>query len=59
MSRKASSGAPVLIVYVVTMLICFVIFGSAGVFLLDKIVTQPKEQLEQDRNEVTTAPVEE
>ncbi len=59
MSRKASSGAPVLIVYVVTMLICFVIFGSAGVFLLDKFVTQPKEQLEQDRNEVTTAPVEE
>ncbi len=59
MSRKPASGASVLIVYVVTMLFCFVIFGSAAVALLDRFVTQPKEQLEADRNQVTTAPVDE
>lgn len=55
MSRKRASQAPVLIVYVVTMLICFVIFGSAAVVLLDRFVTQPKEELkdqQQDQEQV-------
>lgn len=49
MSRKHASQAPVLIVYVVTMLICFVIFGSTAVVLLDKFVTQPKEELQNEK----------
>lgn len=55
MSRKHASQAPVLIVYVVTMLICFVIFGSAAVALLDKFVTQPKQdKLNQQENSQQT-----
>ncbi len=57
MSRKPASAASVFIVYVVTMLFCFVIFGSAAVVLLDKFVTQPKLELEADRNQSVTEAV--
>ncbi len=49
MSKKRASGAPVLFVYVVTMLVCLVIFGSAAVVLLDVFVTQPREEREREQ----------
>ncbi len=49
MSKKHASGAPVLLVYVVTMLVCLVIFGSAAVVLLDVFVTQPREEREREQ----------
>ncbi len=49
MSKKHASGAPVLLVYVVTMLVCLVVFGSAAVVLLDVFVTQPREEREREQ----------
>lgn len=54
MSRKRASQTPIFISYVVTMLICFVIFGSAAAVLLDKFVTQPKLEREEASSQVTT-----
>ncbi len=42
MAHKRPSQTPVLIVYVLTMLICMVVFGFAAIVLLDRFVTQPK-----------------
>lgn len=42
MSGKKQSQTPVLIVYVITMLVSMVIFGTAAIYLLDVFVTQPK-----------------
>ena len=42
MAQRRPSQTPVLIVYVITMLICMVIFGSVAVVLLDEFVTKPK-----------------
>lgn len=49
MAKKRASQAPVLLAYVMTMLVCLVIFGSAAVVLLDMFVTQPKEQREKEQ----------
>lgn len=49
MAKKRASQAPVLLAYVMTMLVCLVIFGSAAVLLLDMFVTQPKEQREKEQ----------
>lgn len=46
MSRKKQSQTPVLIVYVATMLVSLAIFGSAALFLRDRFVTKPSENLE-------------
>lgn len=42
MARKKLNQTPVLIVYVITMLISLVLFGSVALFMLDVFVTQPK-----------------
>lgn len=55
MSKKHASGAPVLFVYVVTMLVCLVIFGSAAVVLLDVFVTQPREEREREQQKNQTS----
>ena len=49
MAKKRASQAPVLLAYVMTMLVCLVIFGSAAVVLLDMFVTQPKERREKEQ----------
>ena len=49
MAKKRASQAPVLLVYVMTMLVCLVIFGSAAVVLLDVFVTQPREEREREQ----------
>lgn len=49
MAKKRASQAPVLLAYVMTMLVCLVIFGSAAVVLLDVFVTQPNEQREKEQ----------
>ncbi|MBQ8623231.1 MAG: LCP family protein [Oscillospiraceae bacterium] len=51
MAKKRASQAPVLFVYVVTMLVCLAIFGSAAVVLLDVFVTQPREQREREQQQ--------
>lgn len=51
MAKKRSSQASVLMVYVSTMLICLMIFGSAALFLLNKFVTEPKEEAKNPTNE--------
>lgn len=43
MAKKRPSQLPVLIVYVATMLVCLLVFGSVALVLLDVFVTQPKE----------------
>ncbi len=43
MAEKHSSQAPVLIVYVVTMIICLFLFGSVALVLLEVFVNQPRE----------------
>lgn len=54
MSKKRSSQAPVLMVYVATMLICLVLFGSCAVILLDVFVTRPaKKKQEQQNNAIS------
>lgn len=58
MSKRRPHSTPVLFVYVTTMLICLVIFGSAAVVLLDVFVTQPREELER-QEQISNAPVEE
>lgn len=55
MSRKRASQTPIFISYIVTMLICFVIFGTAAAVMLDKFVTQPKLEREQAASQVTTS----
>lgn len=42
MAKKRLNQTPVLIVYVMTMLISLVLFGTVALFLLDVFVTQPK-----------------
>ena len=42
MQRKRTSQAPVLIVYVITMLISLALFGAVALVLLEVFVTQPK-----------------
>ena len=42
MAQRKVSQTPILIVYVITMLISLVLFGTAAVVLLDVFVTQPK-----------------
>lgn len=49
MSKKRASQAPVLLIYVATMLICLVIFGACAVVLLDIFVTQPAKRKENER----------
>lgn len=57
MSRKRASQTPIFISYIVTMLICFILFGSAAVVLLDKFVTQPKLEREQQSSSQVTSQV--
>ncbi len=52
MARKRASQASVLLVYVTTMLVCLLIFGSAAVVLLDVFVTQPREQREREQQKL-------
>ena len=46
--KKKSSQINVLVVYVATMFICLVIFGSCAVMLLDIFVTQPAKKKAQE-----------
>ncbi len=46
MSQKRPSQTPVLIVYVITMLVSLVIFGSAALFLRERFVIRPKLERE-------------
>ena len=43
MAVKRSSQAPVLIVYVLTMLICLLVFGAVAMILLEVFVNQPRQ----------------
>ncbi len=58
MAKKRSSQASVLLVYLSTMLVCLVVFGSAALILLDVFVTQPAIDKENESNPVETLPVE-
>ena len=57
MARKRSSQASVLMVYVSTMLICLMIFGSAALFLLNKFVIEPRETAKNPTNDTTQSAV--
>lgn len=52
--KKRRSQINVLVVYVATMLICLVVFGSCAVLLLDIFVTQPAKKKAQE--ELTNNP---
>lgn len=50
MARKRLNQTPVLLVYVITMLLCLVLFGSAALIMLEMFVNQPKLDREQGSN---------
>ena len=52
--KKRSSQINVLVVYVATMFICLVIFGSCAVLLLDIFVTQPAKKKAQEEQMAQT-----
>lgn len=57
--KKRSSQASAVVVYLITMLICLLIFGFAAVTLLDIFVTQPALEAEAAENGDTTSDEEE